>query len=437
MRLPTASYRQPGRNAARLLNCYAEQSVGKTPVNVIGAPGIVTQRALTGPGRGFLTLGGTLYAVAGSTLYDAAAGVSLGTIPGSDVLTFAATATEAVTDNGYHFNGTTVSAITDLDKVPWSTVDYCDGRAVFVETGTGRFGATELNDLDNIDGLDFATAEGAPDDLISLVVSQRQVVLIGRESTEIWWNSGASGFPFERLGGGFQEMGGLSRLGRCKADNTVFMLANDRTARVLRGSVWQKVSQPGVEEAWAAYYVDDCECFSLTWAGHIWVFYRFPTQGATWVLDVTTGEWWESEWDIVASATHNGRVYVQHSDGSVGYLSSAAWTWFGDDPRYSITFPNVYSGQKRQFFSQFDAVLQTGYVDAGITPHLTLEVSHNGGSTYHTLPVKELGRTGEYSHVARWNRLGAGRDTVFRLSCADAVPFVLTDAQVEAEAGSK
>jgi hypothetical protein len=33
--------------------------------------------------------------------------------------------------------------------------------------------------------------------------------------------------------------------------------------------------------------------------------------------------------------------------------------------------------------------------------------------------------------------LGAGRDTVFRLSCADAVPFVLTDAQVEAEAGSK
>jgi hypothetical protein len=437
MRLPTASYQQPGRNAARLLNCFAEQSVGKTPVNIVGVPGIVTQRALTGPGRGFLTLGNTLYAVAGQVLYNALTGAVVDDLPGANVLTFGATTTEAVTDNGYHFTGSTVVAIGDVDKVPWSAVDYCDGRAVFVESGTGRFGATGLNDLDAIAGLDFATAEGAPDDLITLVVSQRQVVLIGKDSTEIWWNSGASGFPFERMANGFQEMGGIARLGRCKADNTVFMIANDRTARALRGSVWQKVSQPGVEEAWATYRVDDCECFSLTWAGHVWVFYRFPTENTTWVHDVTTGEWWESEWDIVATATHNGRVYVQHSDGTVGYLSSAAWTWFGDDPHYSITFPNIYSGLQRQFFSQFDAVFQTGYVDAGVTPHVTLQVSHNGGSTYHTLPVKELGRTGEYGNVVRWNRLGAGRDTVFRLSCADAVPFVLTDAQVDANAGAK
>jgi hypothetical protein len=66
-----------------------------------------------------------------------------------------------------------------------------------------------------------------------------------------------------------------------------------------------------------------------------------------------------------------------------------------------------------------------------------LDVSHDGGNTWHSLPVKELGRIGEYAHVVRWNRLGSGRDTVFRLFCGDAVPFHLIDAQVEAVGGAK
>jgi hypothetical protein len=440
MRLPTASYDQSSRNSGRLVNCYAEQSIAKAPVTVLGAPGITSVATLEGPGRGLGVLGGHLYALCADTLYRVDTGLSVGTVLGSDLVTFASTATELVTDNGYHFNGTTVSLIGDADKVPWSVVDYCDGRAVYVETGTGRFGATELNDLDAIDGLDFATAEGSPDDLVSLIVDHRQVVLFGKDSTELWWNSGASGFPFERMSNGFLELGAISRLGRTKADNSVFWLASDRTIRRLSGSTPVRVSQHGVEEALATYYLEDCHAYSFTWNGHIHVVFRFPTEDKTWVFDATTGEWYEREgyhrraWDIVAAIHHNGRVYVQHKDGRVGYLDEVN-TEFGEKILREITFPNIYSSQRRQFFTSFDAVLSTGKVAADVIPQLTLEVSHDGGNTWHALPVREFGRTGEYNQVVRWHRLGSGRDTVFRLSTDSDVPFVLTDAVLNATQG--
>ncbi len=157
MRIPTASYNQPSRSPQRLINCFAQQSVGKTPVEVVGTPGISPVTSLQGEGRGLAVMGGSLYAVAGNTLYDAISGSEKGEIPGSGRLIFADNGSSLVTDTGYAFNGSTVSAISDVDKVPWSAVGYCDGRIVFVETGTGRFGATGLYDL-TIDGLDFATA---------------------------------------------------------------------------------------------------------------------------------------------------------------------------------------------------------------------------------------------------------------------------------------
>jgi len=437
MRLPTASYNLPSRNASRLVNCWAQAANGKGEIEVVGVPGIATSSALEGAGRGLVVSDGRLYAVAGETLYDAVTGSAKGTIPGNGRLMFAAAVGGFVTDNGYYYNGT-VTQITDEDKVPWSSVGFLDGRVTYTEANTGRFGAMELNSLSSIDGLDFATAESAPDNLVTHTVDHGEAILFGTESGEKWWNSGAAGFPLERTSDGRIEIGALARLGITKADNSVFWLASDRTGRRLSGQTPVKVSQVGVEEALSRYgTLTDCEAFSFTWNGNIHVVFRFPSEGATWVFNVTTSEWWESTVPIVAAAHYNGRVYVQHEDGAVGYFTSAAHTWFGENPRYEVTFPNLYSGQGRQFISQLDVVLRAGDAPAGVIPKMTCEVSHDGGNTWHTLPVREIGRIGEYAKVLRWNRLGSGRDTVIRLSCADPVPFHLVDAQIEAAGGTK
>lgn len=431
--LPTSSYSQPSRNASRLLNCFAVAGTAKGPVEVQGTPGVVTSRVLTGGGRGLAVQGGVLYALAGTTLYRVADGSEIGTIGGTGSLMFAPGVTQLVTDNGYILDGT-VALITDPDRPAWAAVDFVDGYVVYVEQSTGRFGCSALNDASNYDALDYATAEGSPDTLVTLKVDHRQVALFGTDSVEIWWNSGQAGFPFERVASGFVEIGCLARLGVTKADNSLFWLASDRTIRRLSGQTPVKVSQTGVEERLASYTtVSDCEAYSFTWNGIVHVCFRFPTEGITWGFNVNTGEWYESTAEWVTAIHHDGKVWVQHVDGSVGYLSDTVHTHFGENVIREVTFPNVAKSDKRLFHSLFRAIFRTGDVGATITPYVQLDISDDGGNTWVSLPSRSMGLTGKYRHVVEWHRLGAARDRVYRLRVSDPVPFYLVGAEVVAQ----
>jgi hypothetical protein len=435
VRLPVASYNQSGRNAARLVNCYAQASTGKVPVEIVGTPGATTHRTLEAPGRGLVVQGGELYAVAGTTLYRE--GAAVGTVAGSGTLTFAAGVSQLVMDTGYVLQGGAVSVITDADVPLMAACDFVDGYVLAVEKGSGRFWGSALNDSDDWDGLDFATAEGAPDNLVTLKVDHREVILFGKDSTEIWWNSGAEGFPFERTSGGFIELGCCARLGVAKADNSVFWLASDRTVRRLSGRTPVKVSQIGVDEAIASYSrVDDCEAIAYTYGGQIVVQFHFPTEAKTWCFNVTTGEWFEQTYRFVSAVQHQGKTWVQAEDGTVGYLSDAH-TVFGSNVTREVTTSHVFANGQRVFVSQLDAILRTGNVDPDLVPYLQMDVSYDGGHTFHGLPARELGRMGGYRQVCRWTRLGVARDIVVRLRVGDAVPFQLMAIEVEAEAGAK
>jgi hypothetical protein len=350
---------------------------------------------------------------------------------------FAPGVTQLVTDSGYLFDGTTVTTISDVDWPGCSAVDFVDGYVVAVESNSGRFICSALNDSSSYDGLDFATAEARPDPLVTLKVSQRDVILLGTETSEIWWNAGETGFPFARQAGGFMELGCLSRLGVCTADNTLAILASDRTFRMLRGRSWVKISQSGVEERLASYdTVSDCEAYSYTWNGMIHVCFRFPSEGVTWCFCVNTGEWYETDTDIVTAINHNGKVWVQHLDGTVGYLSDSVQSQFGEAVTREVTFPNVYNSTKRAFHSSFKVAFRTGDVDATVSPLVQLDISDDGGNRWTSLPPRPMGLTGEFSKDIWWFRLGQAKDRVYRIRVSDPVPFYLLDAQLEVAGGT-
>jgi hypothetical protein len=440
MRLPVASYNQPSRVPTRILNCYAAQTPGKQQVELLSVPGVIAHATYSEGGRGLHVMRGRLYGVVGTTLYlipETGAPRDIGTMPGTYRLQFADDGTNLVTDTGYIYDGSTIEIIQDPDKSTWAAVGYSDGRIVAVDAGTQKFVASGLYDPENYDGLDFASAEGAPDSLLTLIVDHRQVVLLGTSTIELWWNSGANAFPYERLSGGFIEIGCLARRGVAKADNSVYWLASDRTIRRLTGSTPVRVSQHGVEEAIAKYTdVASCEAFSFTWNGHVFVVFRFAE--GTWVLDATTGEWHEREsygspgWDVCSAVHCYGKVWVQHENGSIGYLSDGANDEFGQILRRAVSFPSVYDQDRRITHSEFEAVFATGSVGAGLTPYIDLEISDDGGNNWQFMPRRELGRTGEYRRVVRWHRLGQARDRVYRLSVSDPVPFQLLDAKLVA-----
>jgi hypothetical protein len=447
--LPVASYNEPSRAPLRLVNVYPEQlTAGKQPVGLNGAPGASTFAALgNGPGRGLFVMRGVLYAVSGQTFYkvdEFGSETQLGTLPGTGKLMFAGNGSQIVFSNKYIFQNGTVGPITDPDFPAVSAIDYTDGYVVWAESGTQRWGSSKLHAGQDYDPLDTASAEVWPDDIVTLKVSHRQVVLFGQERSEVWWNSAPQGgtvFPFELLAGGDLELGCLARLGVARQDNSLIWLASDRTIRRLQGQTPVRVSQHGVERKIASYArIDDCEAFPMSWNGHLWVVFNFPSArgpgvGATWVYDVTVNEWHErasyglEHWAVVDAASCYGQVFVQSTTtGAIGKLSDSVHTEFGNTLRKEWTYPQVYDTNSQLVHSSLELVAHTGTAPLGQIAHVHLDLSDDGGNTWLSLPPRTLGRTGEYDHEIRWNRLGQARDRVYRMSVDDAhVPVSVTD----------
>ena len=448
--LPPHSYRLNSitANNSRLINCFAEAvPEGKQPIRITRAPGIAAFSSPTaGVGRGSQPMAGVLYAVVGQTLYSvssAGTATSIGTIAGSNPCWMVDNGSQLVIgqDGGtwYVYDGT-LTAISDADFTSRGAraAAFIDNYIAFVEPVSGRWFISDLADAEAYDSLDFATAEGAPDRLLTLAVDHREVVLFGETSTELWYNAGATGFPFERSPSGFIELGALAVHGHCKADNSIFWLASDYTVRRLSGSTPQRVSQHGFEERLRGYStVADCEAYSYTFNGHICAVFRFPTAGETWVFDITTNEWHERQtygsggWNISGVSDCYGKLLVQNATtGAIGSLSNTTYTEFGATQRAEWTYQNIYGENQRIPHSCLEIVCETGVglvTGQGSDPQLTLERSDDGGRTWTTMPTRTIGAQGEYQTRVRWPRLGMPRDRVYRAAISDPIQLSVTD----------
>lgn len=453
--LPIHSYALNARTAssARLVNMYAEAAPQGAPYPVVlrSTPGIRAHVTLTGGGRGLHWVGNELFAVSGARFYRIVNGVAtqIGEIVGSDRCWISNNGLAVVVlckAGGFTWNGSTFAQISDgnfVARYPHN-LDFLDGYMLSIEGASGRFFSSDLNSATDYDGLDFATAEAAPDNLVALKVDHRQIVLIGTQTTELWYNSGATGFPFERVPGGVIEIGGLSQHGVAKLDNSVVWFASDRTARRLNGATPVRISTHGVEEAWRAYAkVDDCEVFSFTSAGHVMCCFRFPIESKAWIFDATANEWHEREsylaeaWRVTATAEGLGVTYVQDAEtGSVGILDGDTFAEWGETLRAEWTYQGLRDNGRRLFHEELEMGVETGVGIAsgqGSDPYISLEISDDGGRQFRAIPVKSIGRQGQYRKRVKWHRLGAGRHRVYRASFSDPVPLTIWDTRIGVE----
>lgn len=460
--LPFHSYKVETASSARLLNVYGEAAPqgSKGPVILRRAPGIRTDRACgTGPGRGLHVMKNALYGVSGSRLYRipaAGAVTDIGAISGSLPVSMANNGTQMsliVPGKGYVFSGG-LAEITDADFTSRnaSVGKFFDNYLLGVDSGTGQFFCSDLADFSSYDGLDFATAEAAPDDLLTLEVDHRSAILVGSETTELWYNSSSgAGFPFSRIPNGVIELGGASRLGICKQDNSVFIVASDRTFRRLQGNTWLRVSQHGVEQAWGRYVaVTDAECHPYTVDGHLSIAVTFPSEDATWIYDCTTQEWHERasyhrrSWDVSGIAVCYGKIYVQRaSTGEIGVLDPRCYTEWSEPLLAEWTYQPLYANGKGVQVHRVEMGVETGVgtptaLEAsgdGTDPKIKLELSRKGGreGTFRTVGIRSLGQKGDFKRQVHWDALGTGKDIVLRGSLAAPVPLTIWSTEVDAQ----
>jgi hypothetical protein len=462
-----SSYVARSVNAAdnRMVNLFPEivPEGGKEPAFLQRAPGLRLLATIgNGPIRGMWSFGGKAYVVSGASLYlmntDYSATL-LGTVSGVGPVSMADNGTQLfVACNGpsYIYNSQTsvFQQITDPDFPGAMTVSYLDGYFVFIEPNSQKVWVTSLLEGTQIDPLDFASAEGSPDNLVSSIVDHREVWLFGTNSVEVWYDAGLSDFPLTRIQGAYNEIGCAATFSVAKLDNALFWLGADARGNGIvyraNGYTGQRVSTHAVEWQIQQYgTISDAVAYTYQQDGHAFYVLSFPTADATWVYDVSTNAWHEragfSDGQFVRHRSNcqvnfNGEIIVgDYETGALYAFDLEVYDDNGSTQKWLRSWRALPTGQNNLMRTahhslQLDCQTGVGLVSGqGSDPEVTLRWSDDGGHTWSSEHWRKMGKIGEYGYRTLWRRLGMTtklRDRVYELSGTDPVKIYITGAEL-------
>lgn len=436
-------------SAQRLVNMYSqnEPPTAKSQVPILGCHGIDDWAECgDGPVRGMEDMGGVLYAVSGERLYSINSGgdeTELGSgIDGEGPVRMADNGTQLCIVNGtqgfIYSVADGLEEITDPDFEPANSVDIIASRFAFDRAGTNQFQASDELDGTAIDGLAFASAELSSDKVQSVVRRQDNLVVFGEKTIELMYVEPTLNFPFQRMGGGTVDRGLASPLGFCREDNTLFFFGENRSFYRLDGIVPKRLSTHALEQIWRDYAtVVDAHCFPISVDGHLFIYLTFPTEAATFCLDMATGRWHERI-SYLSNGTSLGRWRGNcHLDcygfnlvgdafsGKIGKLSRSTFTEFGYMMRAEATGAPLHADRRMMFFSKFELDIESGVgltTGQGSAPQIMLTYSDDGGRTFDSVERwVSMGAIGEYQTRVRWDRLGSSRERIYRVAISDPV----------------
>ena len=457
-------------NAAdnRMINLFPEvvPEAGKEPAFLQRAPGLnLLAYVGTGPIRGLHSYGDYLYVVSGNSLYQVDTSyhsVLLGTVANDGPVSMADNGNQLfVACNGpsYIYNSTTnaFGQITDPDFTGAVTVSYLDGYFIYIEPNSQLVWSTAILDGTSIDPLDFASAEGSPDNLVSSIADHSEAWLFGTNSVEVWYDAGNAGFPLQRIQGAFMEIGCAATYSVAKLDNSVFWLGADTRGKGIvyraKGYTGVRVSTHAVEWQIQQYAnISDATAYTYQQDGHAFYVLSFPSANATWVYDVSTGAWHEragyanggfTRQRAACQTFFNSMVIL--GDYQTGEIYNYDLDLYADGGRTQKwlrswrALPTGTNNLKRttQHSLQLDCESGVGLNGSssvqGSDPQIIMRWSDDGGHTWSNERWASMGAIGEYGKRVLWRRLGMTqkiRDRVYEVSGTDPVPVYIVGAQL-------
>jgi len=372
------------------------------------------------------------------------------------------------TTSGYFINMLTnvMVQIADANFLGASRADYLDTFLLFNQPGTKNFYST-LSNVTTFDPLYKAAKTGYPDDLISLIVVHREIWLLGRLTSEIWFNAGNPTFPFSIVQGVFLQFGCIAPYSVVRHGLEIFWLHQDKDGKalVMMGVSYQAktISTYAVEQAIQTYAkIDDAIGMTYQIQGHVFYVLTFPSADKTWVFDKEEALWHELAWIDNNGIEHRHRAncmafaYGKNlagdwQNGNLYQVDPKNFTDNGDKVIRRRSFQTLGNESKRTQYKSFAADMGVGegaqlisgsfnndfnddfdiLSDDQSDLQVFLRWSDDRGKTWSNPMGQTLGAKGEYSAIPAWNRLGMGRNRVFELFWSCATKTALNGANVE------
>ena len=474
MQIPWIGVMQTGRSknvtAQQRTNIYLDiqKAADKTQIAAYGTPGLVAFANFgANPCRGlwWMQSRDILFAVNGTTLYSidrAGAYTALGTL--STTLGRVSMSDNGrqliIVDGSYGYTYTpstsTFARITDPGFLGGDTVCFLDSYFIVSVPNSqpGQFQISGQYDGTVWNALDYAYAESSPDNIVAVATDNSNLAVFGDISAELWSNTGANAFPFQRMAGAALEYGLAAKWSLARVAGAPTMLLRNRrgqfTIGQLNGYNYTPLSTPDLDFLINQYpSPEDATAFSYFQNGH--EFYQISFQGAqrTWLFDATSGTW--SSLRGYGITRHRGHLGVSYGNnilisdfenGKLYKLDSSAYDDDGQPLEREIIVPHGYDNSQLNMIlcNRLRLDMEGGVgtlTGQGANPKVMLQISRDGGHTYGGELCREFGKIGQFAWRAEWTKLGAARDWIFKLRMTDPVKFALIGAYVDITVANK
>lgn len=402
------------------------------------------------PIRGAHNAEGLFLVVSGDSLFSVSpkgVATNLGTIPGVGHVSMAHNqitgGNQIAIANGLggYVYDTTKSALTQITDDGFAGAicfDYIDSYMAGVEPGKRFWFTSDLADATSYNTLDRYEAEGSPDKIVSLIVTHREVWVMGERTIEPFQNTGAAEGTFQRADGMVMERGLASTFAMTLLDNSVFWLGNDGCVYRANGYQPVRISTFPIEQAIARCNLSQAFAFTFEDQGHKVFYLTFP-DGQTWGYDVASSEWHRRQsygyqrWRLNTLTSWNGGWYG--GDFTNGKIYKLDWNVQDEDG--AIMEKRRISGvahdnQNRVIFNGMELVIGTGQPSSSGT-YVDLRYSKDGGNNWSDWRKIPMGQTGNFMKTLQTLRLGIGRQWVFDVRVTDPVKADILAASIMTE----
>jgi Phage stabilisation protein len=451
-------------NPAAIKNAYIE-------LNAVGEPRLVRRSGSVlkftlpnSPVRGCYSDTDTSYWVAGNGVYKRTADnviKLLGTIGTTNGFVNFASSGQVLAlvdgDKGYGIQlATDAFAVTTDPGFPPNPVDisYISGFWVVTAKNSQQF-YFKLVSAPTWNGLDFATAEGNPDNILSQKILNDELYLIGYKTVEVWDVTGNGASPFQRNRAVVIDHGCIAANSVGKAMDTLYWLGGDNLGQ---GIVWrlngyqvERVSTHEIEQKIAVMdYIINAFAVVYQQDGHVFYVLQFPSAGKTLVYDIINGVWaeWsykddftgvENIWKASCHCFSAGNNLVGDTEsGKVFALDKEVFTDDGNEIVTELITMVDKLGQSFLFFNELIIDIETGMgnnLAPGDDPKIGVCWSDDAGHSWSNWRFTSIGKIGRYGTVVRYDMLGSARNRVWWFRVTDPVKVVVMGIVVNADRG--
>lgn len=346
--------------------------------------------------------------------------------------------------------------VTDPDLPEAGTITTIDNYFVINEVNTGRFYISALGDGTSWNALDFKSAETSPDKILRVFNGVGQLWAFGENTTELFSNTGASDFPFEKISNGDFDVGILAPNSVQSIGRSIIWLGRDEYGD---GVVYETtsispepISTPAISiRLQKATNPEDIVSWVYQEKG--FTFYVLTGGGleTSLVYNKTNGLWHERAYTNADGnfEQHRGNCCVfafgkqlvgDRENGNIYEMDMDIYSDNGDDIVRERIYRHLYRESNRIRYSELEIGVESGVGlqnGQGSDPKLALYLSKDSGRTFSLFGTADIGAAGNFFETLRFRNLGVAEEMTFKVRISDPVKVALVGSYLKDTKGEQ